>query len=695
MAKVALLIGVSEYQAGLNSLPAAVKDVQALQRVLQDRELGEFDQVKTLLNPDPYAMQFEIETFFTGRTKDDLVLLYFSGHGIKDDRGNLYFATRITHKNANGDLVRTSAVSAQFVHDMLDNSRARRQAIILDCCFSGAFDPSLRLKDDGSVNLPDQLGAEGRVVLTSSSSTQYSLEQSESELSLYTRYLVEGIETGAGDLDEDGKITIKELHHYASDRVRATAPSMTPKLITLKDLGFEIILSKARVTNPQLQYRKTVARFSTGDKIRPAGRAVLDTLRQHLGLTQAETDAIESEVLRSYREHLINLKKYRNTLLAEAEHEYPLSQKAQEVMVMLQKLLGLREEDVAPILQQIEAKFNQRNKPALSEPSQPTITQSLISNSSLSNIQRSPTAAAEFDDLSDHAVVIAGQRLEIPTIPDAQLFEFEALTIDAHGRETNRRWQQAQYLIEDINGLIFEMVVIPGGSFLMGSSERKPLPKELPVHLVTIKPFLMSKYPVTKAQWKAVASLPQVNQKLVKLPSRPGGANHPVVKVSWYDAVEFCARLSQKTGHEYRLATEAEWEYACRAGTTTPFHFGETITSDLANYDGTRTFRSEMKGISREKIVQVGSFSFANAFGLFDMHGNVWEWCLDHWHENYEGAPEDGSAWIDEYERLARVIRGGAQSCGPTLCRSTSRASDTANISSRNVGFRIVRSLSL
>ncbi|MEA5479353.1 caspase family protein [Pseudanabaena galeata UHCC 0370] len=275
MAKVALLIGVSEYEVGLNPLPAAAKDVVALERILKDSEMGEFDEVKILTNPEPQTMQYEVETLFSGRSKDDLVLLFFSGHGIKDDNNNLYFATRITRKSAKGDLIRSTAVPARFVHEVMNNSRAKRQAIILDCCFSGAFDPSLQSKDDGSVDLQGQLGAEGRVVLTSSSSTQYSFEQQDSDLSLYTRYLIEGIESGAGDLDEDGKISVQELHEYASSKVRETAPSMTPKLIILKDMGFEIVLAKAKVTDPKLRYRRQVARYSRRGSISIIGRTIL------------------------------------------------------------------------------------------------------------------------------------------------------------------------------------------------------------------------------------------------------------------------------------------------------------------------------------------------------------------------------------------------------------------------------------
>lgn len=361
MAKVALLIGVSEYEPGLNPLPAAVKDIEALRRVLQNPEMGGFDEVQTLANPESHTMQYEIETLFDGRTKDDLVLLFFSRHGIKDDSGRLYFASRITRKNIKGDLIRSTAVPTSFVHDIMNNSRAKRQAIILDCCFSGAFDPALQAKDDGSVDLQSQLGAEGRVVLTSSSSTQYSFEQQGSDLSIYTRYLVEGIETGAGDTNSDGFVSMLELHEYAASKVRETAPKMTPKIIVLKDKGFEIVIAKARVTDPKLKYRKTATRYANAGTIRPAGRAVLNTLKQQLGLTLEEATEIETEVLRPYQERLVNLQQYRETLIAEAEHEYPLGEFAHEDLNTLQQMLGLRDEDILPIRQEVEAQFTQQS----------------------------------------------------------------------------------------------------------------------------------------------------------------------------------------------------------------------------------------------------------------------------------------------------------------------------------------------
>ncbi|NJL47572.1 MAG: caspase family protein [Leptolyngbyaceae cyanobacterium SM2_5_2] len=205
MAKVALLIGVSDYQSGLTALPAAVRDVAALEQILNDPDLGDFDEVSVLTNPQPQAMQYAIEALLSARQRDDLALLFFSGHGLKDDGNNLHFATPITQTTPRGDLIRATAVPARFIHEVMANSLAKRQVVILDCCFSGAFDPALKAKDDGRVDLLQQMGAEGRVVLTSSSSTQYAFEPQGAELSLYTRYLVEGIQTGAADRNEDGQ----------------------------------------------------------------------------------------------------------------------------------------------------------------------------------------------------------------------------------------------------------------------------------------------------------------------------------------------------------------------------------------------------------------------------------------------------------------------------------------------------------
>lgn len=279
------------------------------------------------------------------------------------------------------------------------------------------------------------------------------------------------------------------------------------------------------------------------------------------------------------------------------------------------------------------------------------------------------------------------------TWPTLETFQFNVVTVDAGGREIKRQQDRAQYYREQINNSVsLEMVAIPDGTFMMGSKEYEGDPGERPQHLVTIKSFFMSKYPITQAQWKAVAALPIVKKPLNPNPSKFRGMSRPVENVSWNETQEFCMRLVQKTGRKYRLPSESEWEYACRAGTTTPFHFGETITTDLANCSGTDTYAFEPKGKQRKETTPVGSFEVANTFGLFDMHGLVWEWCADPWHKNYDGAPSDNSVWELGGDEHRRVLRGGSWSFSPVLCRSASRSWDESNGGLRTCGFRVVLS---
>jgi formylglycine-generating enzyme required for sulfatase activity len=260
------------------------------------------------------------------------------------------------------------------------------------------------------------------------------------------------------------------------------------------------------------------------------------------------------------------------------------------------------------------------------------------------------------------------------------------LTIERQ-THTNRRF--FENLKDDIS---LEMVLIPGGSFQMGAAENEleSNEDELPQHLVTVPTFFMGRYPITQAQWRAVATLPQEEITLETDPSHFQGDDHPVESVNWHEAVEFCQRLSKETGRNYRLPSEAEWEYACRAGTKTPFHFGETITTDLANYDGNSVYEKGPKGEYREQTTAVGEFEVANNFGLCDLHGNVWEWCADAWHNNYKGAPVDGSVWEAGGDDSYRVIRGGSWDDDPWDCRSAYRYYFTPDGRDNRFGFRVV-----
>ena len=236
-----------------------------------------------------------------------------------------------------------------------------------------------------------------------------------------------------------------------------------------------------------------------------------------------------------------------------------------------------------------------------------------------------------------------------------------------------------------------DMIVIRNGSFTMGAPKSEPESgdSERPQREVTLQSFYLGRYPVTQAQWRIVASYDRIAQDLDPDPADFKGDNRPVEEVSWDDAQEFCKRLSAQTGKDYRLPSEAQWEYACRAGTETPFHFGETIAPELANYDGNYTYNDSLKGEYRETTTDVGSFP-ANEWGLHDLHGNVLEWCEDDWHDSYEGAPNDGSAWVEsDRTGFTKLLRGGSWFNVPQYCRSAFRLIIPRDDRSYNVGFRV------
>jgi formylglycine-generating enzyme required for sulfatase activity len=274
-----------------------------------------------------------------------------------------------------------------------------------------------------------------------------------------------------------------------------------------------------------------------------------------------------------------------------------------------------------------------------------------------------------------------------------QTLIFQVVTVDTQGQLANCYGSEAHYFQEELeNNVALEMIILPGGVFGMGSQEAEQGREihEEPQHQVTIKPFCMGRFTITQAQWRAIANLPTIHRSLNPEPAQTKGENQPVEQVSWHDAMEFCARLAKLTGRDYRLPSEAEWEYACRARTTTPFHFGETITPELANYDGNYIYNLEPVGEYRQRTAPVGSFQVANAFGLCDMHGNVWEWCADTWHDNYQEAPSDGSVWEHAELQEHRLLRGGSWYCLPSLCRAAQRHWDKADYGGSGIGFRVV-----
>jgi tetratricopeptide (TPR) repeat protein len=353
MSKVALLIGVGEYlsSSGLQNLAAAARDVAAMRDVLVQPEIGGFAEadVTVLLNPGPQGMREALERLFAGRQADDLVVLYFSGHGVVDDYGKFHLTTARTDKG----LLNSTAIPAGFVHGLMEGQGSKRQVVILDCCFSGAFAKDMKAKGE-AVNLQPQLGGKGRAVLTSSSATEYSFEQKEAELSVYTQYVVEGLRTGIADGDGDGWISVDELHEFAQGKVREVAPAMQPKIYAVEE-GYKIRLAQAPMGDPRLEYRKEVEKIAEQKqgKFSATILMALETKQQQLGLHASVATAIRQEVLRPYEEFAAKCKKYQQAVQQELQQGNRLSQEAWEDLQYLQQTLGMKDENIQPFIQNI------------------------------------------------------------------------------------------------------------------------------------------------------------------------------------------------------------------------------------------------------------------------------------------------------------------------------------------------------
>jgi formylglycine-generating enzyme required for sulfatase activity/uncharacterized caspase-like protein len=627
----ALLIGVSRYGDGFEPLPGCLLDLREMTRVLEDQNCGGF-QVTRLENPDQGSMSKAIEQFFGERQADDFLLLYFSGHGDLGSGGpsqqQLHFCGSTSSRKTNKRLVESSAMPADFLKRQMGLSRAKNIVVILDCCYSGAIDGDQLKKGEDEINF-SELQASGRVILASSSAWRTSL-QNKNGMSVYTRYLVEGME-GAAYPGQGKWITASALHHYADRQLGIEHKDRPPKII-VEETGFDLPVVKAPKPDAKLQYRKAVDELFqeldaelglkfNGEISDSLDRGQLDTLRDRLNLDNGEAQGIEQQVQKPYLVREKQRQDYASYFEEAIQSGKALNDRQRRRLEQIRQNINLGPADTAAIEQSV--------------------------------IEQSP-------DLKNS--------LNLTVEAAAPTFTFEYASIAVPSLKITTHPGRAEYFSEDLgNGVMIDMVRIPASEFWMG------------------------KFQVTQAQWKAVALLPQINQKLDPDPAHFKGEDLPVEQVSWLDAIECTDRLSQKTGHSYRLPSEAQWEYACRAGTITSFHFGETISNDLANYDGRHVYEKGPKGVFLKKTTPVGSFP-PNAFGLFDMHGNVWEWCADLWQDT----PQDSS--IRDFPhggqnldpKVKRVLRGGSWYMHPVGCCSAYRDKSDAISRNANDGFRLI-----
>ncbi|NJL11217.1 MAG: formylglycine-generating enzyme family protein [Calothrix sp. SM1_7_51] len=395
---------------------------------------------------------------------------------------------------------------------------------------------------------------------------------------------------------------------------------------------------------------------------------ILESRRIELGLSSNEASEILQQILRPYREYERKLIEYEQAFIEAVNHAYPFNQVTQKDLQDYRLSLGLHSKDIIEIENRVlqSKQLEYEHQPQKIDRLRPELQKS------------------------------------IPVI-QTQQFEFQYATVNIKRQgffrtkstcKISYNQGSAEYLMENLDhSLTLEMVAIPGGNLVIGSPENEEgrYDSETPQDKVRVQPFFMGKYLITQAQWKAIATLPKVNIDLKSDPSHFKGDKLPVESINWDEAREFCARLSLKLEKSYRLPTEVEWEYACRAGMTTPFCCGETITTDLANFNGDYTYSFAPKGKYRAETSEVGIFP-PNSFGLYDMHGNVWEWCQDKWHDNYNHlSDDDESTWLSNNDSDDLfVVRGGSWGSLPRCCRSSRRDKLARDGKNGVLGFRVV-----
>jgi GUN4-like/Caspase domain len=368
MARKALLIGTKTYQTGFKPLNSAPYDVEALADLLRHPEIGGFNpaNVQVLVDRASGDLATQIETWYLQQSQDDFALLFIAGHGVKDGDRRLHFAATNTTKE--GDrLITTTAVAASSLSNWLRGSKAQRQVVILNCCFSGAFGDLVPM-DEGTIDVEEVLGAEGRVVMTSTSSMDYAFERQNGELSVYGHYLVEGLRTGAAATQGSDEITVDELHQYVSRKVQEEAPAMVPKLFA-KGEGYRLRIAKVAIGDPEVKYRKKVEEIvrEDCDSIDEVfSRPILEQLRVQLKLGRQLAAKIESDVLEPIQRRNIKRQQYQDFFSRAFQYRHPFNEKDQRRIVEYRRMLGLAIDDYEELEALILAE-NERQIPGADE----------------------------------------------------------------------------------------------------------------------------------------------------------------------------------------------------------------------------------------------------------------------------------------------------------------------------------------
>jgi len=469
MGKVALLIGVGKYkEMGWLPLPGTQKDIQEMKKVLEHPQIGKFDRVDLLQHPDMRTMQRAIERLLLeNRQKDDLVLLYFAGHGFTDEKGRFFFVAHDTERISEQQISTGTAVPAVLLHDYMEQCYAKRQVLILDCCFSGAFAKGMPARGEETIDIAGQLGGEGWAVLTASKATQKTYENARG--GVYTQYLVQGIK-GAADVNNTGVITVNDLHQYAKYKTQEAKPEMKPEIYPGRE-GYTIKLANAPQKDLEVEYRKEIERLvkqsyfqEATDRFLPAARTLLDQKRQTFRLSVEATQFIEAKVLQPFHKaylqnYQLKLQEYEQTLRTTLiESEYPFNEITLNSLKECQELLKLLDKDVQVISARVLPKSRilsqslKNDSQQIEKTSVPSVEITQISPSKTLPLLKSENYRSEFEELCSECSVdytLLRALLEEGKWKEAD-FETARLMLNVGTRE-KQRFLTEQKVLREVN----------------------------------------------------------------------------------------------------------------------------------------------------------------------------------------------------------------------------------------------------
>lgn len=745
--KFALIIGNTEYiDPGLAQLAAPGRDAEDFARVLNDQDICAFDQVNILLNQLSSTVIEAIDEFFDEKKPDDLLVLYFSGHGVRDELGSLYLA----FKNTIRSRLRSTAVKSEYIRDAMDQSRSKRQVVILDCCNSGAFPQGTKAEVGGMMGMVSALQGYGRFVLTASDATQFAWEGDkilgETENSLFTHFLVKGLQ-GEADLDGDGQISVDELYDYAYGQIARLTPKQTPTKSSSKQEG-EIVLRKITrledikpvplsaalidsIENPLPEVRlaavqqmakllhgknlglarsarEALERIATEDDSRRVAEVATETLESIRQEEQKEGQkAEEDQSIPVSRTGQLRRENMEQAIRFQAEQDKLLREKAE-----LEK--RLQEQQIAPEKAQPQRKAKEEaHRLAEQKPEAQPARERAEAQSGSAKVRLKPVGIWGVAIL---AIVLVGFALtrfrpslsgppptESPSATSAPIKETSTLTdapivVPVTAKDTPTPATEVPAATQtptesststatpyptEITSKGVPMILVQRGNFTMGSNNGDS--DEKPIHTVFLDAYYIDKFEVTNALYEACVDTDAC---------RPPAKADSFTRSSYYGNpqyndypvvyVDWNMAKAYCEWREARLPTEAEWEKAARGTEARIYPWGSGLDCQKAKYNRCDDGTSN-----------VGAYeSGISPYGVHDMSGNVWEWVADWYSATYYGTSVVNRNPSGPESGQSKVLRGGSWTKSDFDLRASNRLKFAPGSANFDIGFRCANGIS-